>query len=313
MKILFFLLLGLPFFASAQSEISVKAQTDTDKIRIGEQVKLRLTATLPGKDVNVVFPQLPDSFSHWEVVNRTTLDTVNEGGTKLLRQWVVLTSFDSGHWDIPAFKFDLQNVNGGTDSAFSDAIGIDVNTVEVDTTKAFKPIKTVRAVAWNILDYWIPFTAGIVVLALIIGLIIYFRSRKKKVPPPPAPPAITPYEAAVKALQQIKQEKIWQTDVKLYYTRLTDVLRTYFEEQFHIPALEQTTEELLQHIKPVTILNQQREKLRALLSLADLAKFAKLTPTAEEHEAAMQQTQDILEWTKPAAKKEEDVTPPAKA
>lgn len=307
---IFFVLLVSSLSAVAQNGVEVKAQADTDKILIGQQIKLRLTATLPGADVNVVFPQLPDSFSHWEVVSRTRLDTVNNGSNKLLSQQIILTSFDSGHWDIPAFKFDLQHTSGGTDSAFSSSIGIDVNTVEVDTTKAFKPIKSVRSVAWNFLDYWIPFTAGVVAVGLIIGLIIFLMKRRKKVPVPPAKPAITPYEAALAQLQQLKQEKVWQNDTKQYYTRLTDILRTYFEAQFHIPALEQTTEELLLHIKPVTILNQQRDKLRALLSVADLAKFAKLMPAPEEHEAAMQQAQEILEWTKPAVEKAADITKP---
>jgi hypothetical protein len=69
--------------------------------------------------------------------------------------------------------------------------------------------------------------------------------------------------------------------------------------------LEQTSEELLKNIKPVTKLNQQRDKLRSLLAIADLAKFAKLQPTADEHEDCMQKAEEILEWTRP---KEEPAT-----
>lgn len=286
-----------------QPGVEVKASADTDRIRLGEQIQLRLTASVPQKGgVSVVFPQIPDSFGHFEVVRRSTPDTAGDAGTKLFGQTIVLTSFDSGRWDIPALRFEVLNPGGTTDSAFTGPLSIDVNTVTVDTTKAFKPIKAVRSVGWSFWDYWLYFAIGISVALIGVGLFIYFRSKPKKVAVVPAAPVVPPYEIALQELQQLQSEKVWQQgNIKQYYTRLTDILRNYFEQQFNIPALEQTTEELLQHIKPVTILNQQRDKLRTLLSLADLAKFAKLVPAPEEHERAMQQAQEIVEWTKPAA------------
>lgn len=301
--LILFALLGYGF--ASQAQVQVSARTDTDHIRIGEQVKLILSATVPNQGVgNVIFPQLPDSFSHWEVVSRTGLDTSAANGNKVFQQTLVLTSFDSGSWDLPALKFDVLNNGAVTDSAFTDSLRIEVGTVAVDTTKAFKPIKAVRSVPWNFWDYWLYFAIGFSVIIIGIGLLVYFRSRPKKVVVKPAAPAVPPYEVALLALKQLREEKLWQQgDVKQYYTRITDVLRAYFEQQFNIPALEQTSEELLQHIKPVTVLNQQRDRLRDLLTVADLAKFAKLHPTPEEHERALSQAFEIVEWTKPAAEK----------
>jgi len=305
-----------PFRSFAQNNIDVRAQADTDRLRIGEQLKLELSATV---DVNrlkeaglqLAFPSLPDSFAHWEVVDRSKVDTSGSAREQLFRQVITLTSFDSGHWEIPSLKFELQAAAGAVDSAFTAPIGIDVDNVAVDTTKAFKPIKGVRTVPINlweaILDflkeYWPFIVSGLVLLGLIIGWIIYMRKRPVKAPAPPPVSLEAPFDKAVRQLKELGAEKVWQQgNVKEYYTRLTDVLRSYFEEQFGIAALEQTSAELLQNIKPVTILNQQREKLRGLLSLADLAKFAKLQPTPEEHEDSLQKALEIVEWTKPAAK-----------
>ncbi|MBW8685799.1 BatD family protein [Chitinophaga rhizophila] len=320
--ILFFLLgfILAPIASFAQQQGEVKASVDTQSIRLGEQIQLRLSATMPPQGMDIVFPQIPDSFGHFEVVRRSQLDTTAAGNTKVLGQTIVLTSFDSGRWDIPALRFDLASGGNVTDSAFTAPLFIDVNTVSVDTTQAFKPIKGLRTVAWSFWDYWLYFAIGITVALIGIGLFVYLRSRPKKQAPVPVVAVVPPYEIALQQLQQLKAEKVWQQgDSKQYYTRLTDILRSYFENQFNIPALEQTTEELLQHIKPVTILNQQRDKLRALLSLADLAKFAKLMPSPEEHEGAMQHAQEIVEWTKPAANKaatadngKEEIKQPAK-
>jgi len=314
-----------PFRSFAQNNIDVRAQADTDKIRIGEQLKLELSATvdmnrLKEAGLQLAFPSLPDSFAHWEVVDRSKVDTSGSAREQLFRQVLTLTSFDSGHWEIPSLKFELQSAAGAVDSAFTAPVGIDVDNVPVDTTKAFKPIKGVRTVPstlWeSILDflkeYWPFILSGLVLLGLIIGWIIYMRKRPAKAPAPPPVPLEAPFDKAIRQLKELAAEKVWQQGkVKEYYTRLTDILRAYFEEQFGIAALEQTSAELLQNIKPVTILNQQREKLRALLSLADLAKFAKLQPTPEEHEDSLQKALEIVEWTKPAAKPAESETPNA--
>lgn len=298
-------ILGLlfPFSLLAQQAVDVTAKADTNSIRIGEQIKLQLTATLTAqqfKDANfkVLFPVLPDSLDHFEVVTRSNLDTLVNQDQHVLHQTYTLTSFDSGHWEIPPMHFEI--FSGATaDSAVTLPIGIDVNTVAVDTTKAFKPIKSIKGVAWSIWDYWLYIVIGAAAVLIIGGLIWYFRTRKKPEPVVKTP-VVSPYEIAVRELKTLKEEKVWQQgDIKQYYTRLTDILRTYFEHQFNIAALEQTSEELLQNIKPVTKLNQQRDKLRSLLAIADLAKFAKLQPTADEHTECMQKAEEILEWTKP--------------
>ncbi|HVI45424.1 MAG TPA: hypothetical protein VM802_11155 [Chitinophaga sp.] len=304
----FFLGLLYPFCLQAQEKPQVSASADTSSIRIGEQIKVHVTATIPAgqlKNPNfrILFPVLPDSLDHFEVVTRTTPDTIAQQDQKVLRQTFTVTSFDSGHWEFPPLKFEVYGATADTsfDTLFSQPIPLDVNTVAIDTTKAFKPIKTVRAVPWSIWDYWLYILIGVVIALAAVALWFYLRKRPKKAPVE-VRPVITPYELAVQQLKTLKEEKLWQQgDIKQYYTRLTDILRAYFEHQFGIAALEQTSEELLQNIKPVTKLNQQRDKLRALLAIADLAKFAKLQPTADEHEDCMHKAEEILEWTRPKA------------
>lgn len=286
----------------------VTAVPDTTSIRIGEPVKIGITArvvirSLKGANIKVVFPNLPDSVNHIEVVERSPLDTT--GSTpdeKFWKQTLTVTSFDSGRWELPPMKFEVFSVSDGSyDSVFTDPIFIDVNTVAVDTTKAFKPIKPLRSVAWNILDYWPYLLPLLLVVALVVLYFAYWRKRRPKAAPAPAKPLKTPYETAMEQLQRLEKEKPWNNDVKLYYTQLTDVLRHYFEQQFHIAALEQTSAELLQNIKPVTVLNQQRDKLQHILTLADLAKFAKMQPAPHEHEDCLQKAIAVVEWTKRSA------------
>lgn len=297
------LLSGSQLMAQSQTDFTVTATADTTQIRIGEPVNVLFTAKVPMGNVKVAFPNLPDSLHHLEITARSPIDTTgSDANQRLFRQTITLTSFDSGRWELPPLKFEVYSLStNAADSAYTESVFIDVQTVAVDTTKPFKPIKPLRSVAWNILDYW-PYLLGtIVLIAFIILYFAYWRKKKTPLPPPPPKPAKSPYQIAMEELEQLAAAKPWHQDVKLYYTQLTDILRQYFEQQFHIAAQEQTTAELLQNIKPVTVLNQQRDKLQAILTLADLAKFAKLQPAPHEHEECLQKAIAVVEWTKPAA------------
>lgn len=300
-----------------QDYFKVKAIPDTTQIRIGEPIKLEVTAkvmiyALKGANLKVVFPNLPDSLNHIEITDRTPIDTSGSNEQqKLFKQIITLTSFDSGRWEMPPMKFEVFSVTDGSyDSVFTEPFFIDVNTVPVDTTKAFKPIKALRSVGWNILDYW-PYLLACLALsaAIVLYFVFWHKKRKPAVAAPPAKPAKAPYQLAMEQLALLEKEKPWNSDVKLYYTQLTDILRQYFEQQFHIAALEQTSAELMQNIKPVTVLNQQRDKLQSILTLADLAKFAKLQPSPQEHEDCLRKAIAVVEWTKPSAVAAEQPAP----
>jgi hypothetical protein len=211
-------------------------------------------------------------------------------------------------WKIPPFAFNIISPQGAVTGVNTDSFYISVNTVPVDTTQPFKPIKTVRQVSVSWKDYiWYIILGALIVLA-IFAIVYYIReSRKKPAAPLPPRPKETPYETAIKALRKMEEEKAWQNgEIKQYYTALTDILREYIERQFQVPAMELTTDELLQNIKPVTILNQQKDTLRAVLTTADLVKFAKMHPGQEEHYDCLRRAIDIVEWTKPKPKEGED-------
>ena len=72
--VLFVLLSGSIHTLQAQ-QVTVKASIDSTHILIGDQLKMLLEIEKP-KDLNVQFPQIPDTFSSKiEVVNRSKIDT----------------------------------------------------------------------------------------------------------------------------------------------------------------------------------------------------------------------------------------------
>ena len=102
------------------------------------------------------------------------------------------------------------------------------------------------------------------------------EERKNKLPP---------FERAIeelKALQTVSPSL--QEEYKQYYSRLTDVVRRYLEEEAKISALESTTDELLLKLEALKqsgqleLERQTLKNLKTVLQTADLVKFARSTP-----------------------------------
>ncbi len=107
--------------------------------------------------------------------------------------------------------------------------------------------------------------------------------------------------AAIRALEALHHQKLWQNNRhKLYYSGLTDILRTYIAARWEIGAMEMTSDEIVAALRDTELPDKARRDLGAILRNADLVKFAKATPEAEENEADYLKCYYFVEETKPA-------------
>lgn len=119
--------------------------------------------------------------------------------------------------------------------------------------------------------------AGLAILAIGYW---FFKRREKPVAVPPIIPVLSPLEAALAALQQLRQDN---PPVEIFYTRLSDIVRQFIEGQFGLRAPERTTEEFLAE---ATLPADSMSLLSAFLQESDLVKFARLRPGQEDMERA---------------------------
>jgi hypothetical protein len=283
-------------------EVVLKTQFDRDSIMIGEQVQWTLKATVD-RSIDAFFPQI-DSISNGrlELLQNKGLDTLQTSADNItLQHTYVITSFDEGIYTIPEIPLLLRHRDGKIDTAYFNALNLQVKTVPVDTT-TFTPYDVKLPISYPITFMeilpWI--LLGLAVIALIaLAVYIIIRRRQHKPiffsPKPKDPPHI----AAMRELEKIKAEKLWQNNkVKQYYTRVTDVLRVYMEERYHAQAMEQTSEEILQALAQLPIPELLMPKLREFLSISDLVKFAKYIPETQENESAVTLVTQFVAETK---------------
>jgi hypothetical protein len=238
-----------------------------------------------------------------EVLSKNSIDTIAEGEFITYKQQIQLTGFDSGVFVIPPFNVTVIPVGADTPYLIqTNPLEILVETVAVDTTQGYKGIKEIIIVEPSWRDYigWI--TGGSLILVALAALIYYLARKKSDVKPAPAPvvPKETMQEKYYRLLQELEQQQLWQNNqVKEYYVTLTDILRNYIEERFHTPALELTTDEILDKARKNTGMRSHLYLLEQILRTADLAKFAKANPLPHEHASAMDATRRFITLTLP--------------
>ena len=143
------------------------------------------------------------------------------------------------------------------------------------------------------------YAAIVLALAGLMYLGHWLWKRRKRTPEERA--AATPlrpaHVLALEELAEVKEKKLWQSGhVKEYYSEITEVVRRYFERRYQIPALEETTDEILEAVRP-HIPADLIATVDSMLRSADLVKFAKQQPGVSEHEAAMTTAYDIVNKT----------------
>ena len=117
----------------------------------------------------------------------------------------------------------------------------------------------------------------------------------KKFPPPP-------HEVAYRELDALLAENlIGRGLAKLFYVRLSNILRHYIENRFGLRAPESTTEEFLIALRASEALERRhKDLLRRFLEHCDLVKFAKLKPSTDQIEGAVTSCREFIKQTEPS-------------
>jgi len=289
-KQIIYILFLIGFIGFAQEPVSLKV--DTTSIRIGEQINYKI---LINELNNVVFPKLVlDSLGMLELVDDIPVDTLKDR----LEKRYVLTSFDSGAYLIPKQIVLIKN-----NKFLIDSLLVNVASVKVDTTKQkMFEIKSIKREPKTFQDYK-HLTWWLIPILILLAIVLYFIFRKKKKEPKPKVYIAPIKEALQRLLELDEKELIKQNKVKAYYTELTDIIRTYIEKDIKIPALESTTDELIETItdfndsSKLGISNETISHLKNVLQSADLVKFAKSKPLIEEIKSDRTIIENVLNET----------------
>ncbi len=294
---------------SVLAQMRVTATLDSTRMLIGDQMNLKLEASYPtGESISNVDLTVLEEAENIEVITtQSGWDTVTVAGETTVRRNIVFTVFESGSFFIPSIPFSFQK-NGTTNTIATKELIINIDDVVPESpqeaavdTIVLAPIKPIYEEPMTFEDI-----APLLLTFLLIGIIggfIYFlyrRAQNKKLPPKKKVIVIEPaHVIAQRKLKKLKAKELWQNgSIKEYQSQLTFIVREYLENRYGISALESTTYEILGDLKPIRLSDEWNGKLREMLELADLVKFAKASPPESTHEKLMGYANDFVEKTK---------------
>ena len=279
--------------------IIVSASIDSTMLMIGDQTAMHLNVTQDASE-RVEWPVFGGTLQDGiEIVERSAVDTTTlPDGRLQLHQDLMLTSFKDS-----LFAIQPLVVTSGEDSFWTESMALNViQPFEVDSSLAITDIKDIERAPiwwWGIIR-WILLALGLGGIA--VGLYYLWRWYQKNRKPeeePINPELLRPAdEVALEKLDEIKAAKIWKDGkIKEYQTDLTDVVREYIGRRFDVHSTEKTSDETLREMKPL-IDKDLYTRLKGMLQLADLVKFAKWHTTPDENEQGLLTAYDFVNETK---------------
>lgn len=282
-------------------DVIATASIDTNQIRIGEQITYTVNVQT-NKDVKLLWPTFLDTIYHFEVVDCSSIDSINvEGNNYELKQSFILTKFDSGYYPIAPIRFDYKLATDSTVYATeTEPLLVAVHTVAVDTAASIKDIKPPIHVPVTLKEM-APYIAGVFGLfaLIVLAIVLYRKYKRKKEGIIEVVPDIPAHLVAFEQLQKLNNDKLWQQGkIKTYYSGLSDIVRLYIENRYKTPALEMTTDEILSSGLINLISIKEKEELERILHTSDLAKFAKSNPLPNENELNWQLAYEFVDKTK---------------
>jgi len=258
----------------------LRSDVDTTLVTVGDRIRL----TVSIEHAAGARPQWPDSLdlSPFEVLAAEALTPSGEGDR--VRSGVVLTlaAFELGELEIPSFDVTVLGPGEQSETVSTDRFGVEVVTVGADETGDIRDIRGPLTLPVSVIQLSLLLLALVVALAVALWLLRRSRRRGDEPAVIPDRPLRPAHELALEALARVEASTLLERgQVKEYHIEVSEILRTYVERRFSVPALEMTTREVADGLQRVGVETDIQVGFRRFLERCDLVKFAKVRPDAE--------------------------------
>jgi len=295
--------------------ISAEAKVDSLQYLIGDYIKFNITAQY-SNDIKLLKPNIIDSLKNIEIIETISPELTEDNNIKKISYTFILAKYDSGNVNIPSINLfylvgkdslDLKILNSSSAELLgnpkvkviaANPVSFRVNLVQVDPQKDIKDIKDPLKIPFNLKDLLLFVLLALVIIGVLTYLYFWYRKKKNGKVENKNIIKLPPHITALNQLRILKEEGLWQQNkIKEYHSRITEIIRNYFEERFNLPALELTTGETMEKLKEKNETENILDSTQRFLSNADLVKFAKYVPLKSLNEEMMSQAEEIVNKT----------------
>jgi hypothetical protein len=288
--------------------VSVLASVDSSDFLIGDYITYSLEV-ITDKNIEIISPFIRDSLKEVEIIKELDPASAEFEDGKTITYIYTISYYDSGTVTIPsiAVQYSTQD-SDEMKVVLSNPVTFNVHTIPVEQQAEIKDVKEPLTIPLDLKFILLIAFIFLVLTALAVYFYIRYRKKKSLLPVKKKVIKIPAHAKAFAALDMLESEQLWQKgQVKEYHSKITGIIRNYFEERFNLPALELTTAEQLHQLKSVSSAEKILEETEQFLINADLVKFAKFIPMASVNEEMMMQAKDIVNKTIPAETEKDNI------
>jgi hypothetical protein len=276
--------------------IEATPQTGT----VGDPIRILVDITMP-KGYQVKPPSLDNSMGDFTILDFKPGSTEIEKTTGQLHHRMQITTavYKTGKFTFPSLQIQLKTNESKEIKIAGTPIDIEIRSILTDKNPNLKDLKKQADIPEPI--RWFLWIGLILAAAVIIFLILFLRKRKRQISVETIPVLLQDSLAlAEEDLRKLIAAGLPTTGMeKQFYIRLSEIIKRILETGYQIPAIEQTTDEIMDALHSQSSLNTGDATLiAAFLISCDVVKFAKYIPSKSEQETAVQNALQILEQAK---------------
>lgn len=276
------------------------AAAGPSRVRLGDTLTLFVEVVYDEK-VTVNLPATLDLDPYFEEMRRTSSDERRTDGTRKRTYQVQLRAWELGDLRIPPIQVGY--TAGGQQSwVVTNTVPVEVVGSLSDVDDKTQLLGDTPPVNLKSRDWRGPIAAVAAVVVAIIALVAWRLLRKKQ----PLQPAVQfvapvafkakmtgPAERALAAIDALAAAGTCATDPRTGYDELVGIMRTFATEQYGVPILDRTTDELLRSLSRM-MPNDAHTLARRWFARCDLVKYAAERPERDRSDLDLAGGREVI-------------------
>ena len=288
------------FATSAHAQApAITVAIDKQSVTVGDPILYTLTLQYDST-LRLIVPAVGKTLGKLEVVKDSTWpEAVSGPGHKLYRRQLLLAAFETGQLWVAPLRGETVDTAGRSAPWQSDSLLVSVTSVlagaATDTTDihGLKAPYQAPEIRW-----WLWAIAA--ALAIGAATLYWIRRRRHPATAAPAVPPTPPWDAALQSLRSLRQEIDPASDGgRLWYFRLSEILRRYFDQRYGWATIDETTTEVMQRLDTAPFNSGHQERAQEFFQLADQVRYARYPAKVGRPEVDWEWVREFVQSTVP--------------
>jgi hypothetical protein len=277
----------LNFYTALYAQEFIVASLNKDSVYIGDVIEFTVKVEVP-KDAQIGANQ-NFKLEDFEI-SKVNIKRLSKS-SNVYELIFEMYAYKTGHLTIKPLTIFYINPDGTNNLFFTPEKSIEIKSLITDNKNLnIKDIKSLKKINISTI-FIIPI---IILLIFIIILLVYIIKDIREQIEKAKIVILDDKTIALNNLNDLYQNKT-NLDIRNFYYKMSEILRTYMSRQYKFDAMEMTTSEFFEKVKEFLPSEIDINEFKSYLQIFNLTRYADFTPTEKEIEGNYLFTKKLLE------------------